>query len=107
MLTTIRKTKEQKKIIPAAPARKKIDRNSEHLVVYSFYVPKRVDKLRKRGFKVKLDPVDNLGMKFAIVEDPNGIEIWIVDATNEMVNETDSNGRLVGTCILCFVNFEF
>jgi hypothetical protein len=105
MLTTIRKTKDRKdrkRLLPIPTPRKKIDRNSEHLVIYSYYVHKRVDKLRKRGFKIKLDMVENLGMKFAIVEDPNGVEIWIVDATNEMVNETDSKGRLVSADTFSF-----
>ncbi|ORY47260.1 hypothetical protein BCR33DRAFT_678118 [Rhizoclosmatium globosum] len=60
---------------------KKKERNQEYLVIYVHLLPRLVKRLAQKGFVCSLPITPFQGAQIAILQDPNGIEVRLIELT--------------------------
>ncbi|KAJ3268697.1 hypothetical protein HK104_005295, partial [Borealophlyctis nickersoniae] len=64
--------------------------NHEHLVVYVRILDRMVKRLGGKGFTLRFPITDLFGVRIAVVTDPNGIELRLIQLTEQMLMEPPS-----------------
>ncbi|KAJ3294544.1 hypothetical protein HK104_003508 [Borealophlyctis nickersoniae] len=62
----------------------------EYLVIYVHFVVRLVKRLSAKGFHLKLAPLDVAEVKMCILEDPNGLEVRLMELTDSQLNEAST-----------------
>lgn len=70
-----------------------IQRAEDYLVVYTHFLARTLTKLTSKSFVPKLSQLENEGVKLAILEDPNGLEVWLMELPDSYLNEGSTYSR--------------
>ena len=72
---------------------KKIIHKTEYMVFYTHFIDRIRERLVSKGFLLLIEPTDIDGIKFAVLNDPNGIEVRLYELTEKMLNETNKKAN--------------
>ncbi|KAI9350829.1 hypothetical protein BDR26DRAFT_851604 [Obelidium mucronatum] len=75
---------------PKVEDTKKKERNQEYLVIYVHFLPRIIKRLAAKGFETLLAPTVFQGAQIAIIMDPNGIEVRLIELTEQQVDDPNT-----------------
>ncbi|KAJ3004132.1 UNVERIFIED_CONTAM: hypothetical protein HDU68_005282 [Siphonaria sp. JEL0065] len=70
--------------------KKKKERNQEYLVIYVHFLPRIIKRLATKGFETFMAPTAFQGAQIAILIDPNGIEVRLIELTEQQVDDPNT-----------------
>ncbi|KAJ3227639.1 hypothetical protein HK099_001146 [Clydaea vesicula] len=62
--------------------------NSEYLVIYVHFLSRLIKRIANKGFEIVVFPIDISETKIAIIKDPNGMEIRLMELNDTQLGET-------------------
>eukprot|EP00842_Homolaphlyctis_polyrhiza_P003757 jgi/Hompol1/4382/HPOL_003610-RA len=66
---------------------RKTPHNYEYLVVYVHFIQRLIKRFMSKGYEVLLQPMEIENAKLAILKDPNGLEVRLLDMSETQLNE--------------------
>ncbi|KAJ3401946.1 hypothetical protein HDU80_005561 [Chytriomyces hyalinus] len=74
-------------------ASEKKDRNQEYLVVYVHFLPRIIKRLASKGFETTLPITSFQSAQIAILTDPNGIEVRLIELTEPQSDDPSVSSK--------------